>query len=87
MWIIKVKRENGQSSDTPQYVKHEQCDGGLETHMIARIDKAWYIGKPGVVGNYKADVDGRDDHPKIPPKEGWSATAAKGICPPKLTWM
>ena len=76
--------------DDPQYVKHGQCHGEPETQMIARIDKAWYIGKPGDIGDYKVCVDGRDDHSKIPPKEGWSVIVGKGMncCPvPKLTWM
>lgn len=71
----------------PQYEKHWQCDGEPETHMIVRIGKSWYIGKSRDVGNYKVCVDKWDDHPKIPPKEGWYATAANGICPPKLSWM
>ena len=74
--------------DAPQYVKHGQSDGEPETQVIVRIDKAWYIGeRTGDIGDYKVCVDGRDDHPKIPPKEGWTAIG-KGIYPvPKLTWM
>lgn len=81
-------RVNDQIGDAPQYVKYGQYDGKAETHTIVRMGESWYIGNPGVPGSYKVCVDRWDDHPKIPPKEGWTAIVNKGIYPvPKLTWQ
>ena len=84
-------RADGQNGDAPQYVKYEQHDGKAETFFIVRIDKAkaWYIGIPGDEsgGAYSVHVDRWDDHPNIPPKNGWTVAVGKGKHPaPKLTW-
>ena len=74
--------------ETHWYVKYG-CDENPETHGIVRLGKAWRIGIPGDKsgGAYSVDVDRWDDHPNIPPKNGWTVVVGKGKHPaPKLTW-